>query len=373
MTKVEFIARVEKRVRPYFVKLNPELVSCIYSPARKIFINLLSKENPKKIFVQAENKHLTLWDLEFSSNIFNAAGMFKYGEAYYTVASQGAGAYLSGTTTALPRRGNSKRGITHPFIPYTFSNSASNWMGLPNKGNLYVAKQLSKLEKQKGCPIGASLSLSPEQSFEESLKGLLEGICDYEKAGVDFIEINESCPNVEHSNDIDNETGLDKSLIQRIQWLSDDFLKKRNRNLPTIIKLSNDTDIELIPKMIDILIDAGFDGLNLGNTSSNYDYYINKINSEDLKNYLYFTSNFGGGISGAILKETSLELATAASKYLSTLNLKKEFHIIRTGGIENLKDLKASDNAGISLNQWFTGYFENFAKYGHRVYKKLLS
>jgi len=298
--------------------------------------------------------------------------MFKYGEAYYTVASQGAGAYLAGTTTALPRRGNRKQGITHPFIPYTFSNSASNWMGLPNKGHNFVAKELSKLEKQTNCPIGASLSLAPEQNIEDSLKSLLDGILLYEKANVDFIEINESCPNVEHTNDIDKVSGLDKSLIYRIEWLSDNFLKKRNRNLPTIIKLSNDTDIKLIPKMIDILIDAGFDGLNFGNTSTKYNFYLNKIDSKDLRNYKYFTSTFGGGLSGAILKEKSLELAGAASQYLSTLNLKKEFHIIRTGGIDSPSDLRDSASEGISLNQWFTGYFENFAKYGHKVYQKML-
>jgi hypothetical protein len=51
----------------------------------------------------------------------------------------------------------------------------------------------------------------------------------------------------------------------------------------------------------------------------------------------------------------------------------QEFHVIRTGGIESKQDLEDSERAGISLNQWFTGYFENFARYGHNVYKQMLS
>ena len=39
--------------------------------------------------------------------------------------------------------------------------------------------------------------------------------------------------------------------------------------------------------------------------------------------------------------------------------------------IETLKDIQESEKAGISLNQWYTGYFENFAKHGHDVYDKL--
>jgi len=30
-----------------------------------------------------------------------------------------------------------------------------------------------------------------------------------------------------------------------------------------------------------------------------------------------------------------------------------------------------SEKAGISMNQWFTGYFERFAKHGHGTYHEL--
>jgi len=46
MTKAEFIAKIEGKIRSRLMKLNPEIVSLIYSSGRKYFINILSKEIP---------------------------------------------------------------------------------------------------------------------------------------------------------------------------------------------------------------------------------------------------------------------------------------------------------------------------------------
>ena len=122
---------------------------------------------------------------------------------------------------------------------------------------------------------------------------------------------------------------------------------------------------------MDIIIELGFDGINFGNTSTDYLYCKNKLNPNDIKNFDYFVKNFGGGVSGYPLKEKSLLLASEAAIYINSKNLSKEFHVIRTGGIENINDLNESEKSGISLNQWFTGYFEAFSKYGHNLYNEL--
>ena len=44
-------------------------------------------------------------------DFWNATGMFKQGEGYDMVFRQGAGGYLSGTTTAHKRIGNVRNGI----------------------------------------------------------------------------------------------------------------------------------------------------------------------------------------------------------------------------------------------------------------------
>ena len=71
------------------------------------------------------------------------------------------------------------------------------------------------------------------------------------------------------------------------------------------------------------------------------------------------------------MKEDSLKLCSEAVKYVNSKHLPQEFHVIRTGGIETAEDILESEKAGISLNQWFTGYWENFSKEGHELYKKL--
>ncbi|TAL67230.1 MAG: hypothetical protein EPN82_14745 [Bacteroidetes bacterium] len=372
ITIAEILSLAEYKIRPVITKLPPSIVTNIYSPARKVFIKILTRETRDRRYIPPETESKTLWGINFQSGIFNAAGMFKHGDGYNTVAMQGAGAYLAGTSTGAYRRGNEARGILHPFVPYPLSGSASNWMGLPNEGHYSLAKKLSKIDKIDGCPVGISIAASPELSETAAMKEVLGGLFLYKKAGVDFIELNESCPNVPHGNQYSNTT-LDENLINRLEYIGKNFIEKPNRMPPVIVKLSNDTDINLIPSLLDVLTGLGFSGVNFGNTSTEYENYINNIVPGERRLYNYFTSNFGGGLSGKILKKRSLELASYAAEYIESHSQANEFYVIRTGGIESIKDIRQSEEAGITLNQWFTGYFESFAKHGHSIYKHLFS
>lgn len=373
MSLVETIAKIDGKIRPIFASNLPaQFYTAIYSKGKKQFLKSFSEDAPKQKYKTNPEYIQSLWGIKFNLPIMNAAGMFKHGESYYTVANQGAGAYIAGTTTAIARSGNTKNGITHPFASYPNSGTASNWMGLPNQSHKEIAKKLSKLNKIENCPIGASLSSAPEQVGLEALKSLVEGMMDYQNANVDFLELNESCPNVEHhTGENHSDLVLDKGLIERLEYISKHFLKNRKRKLPLIVKLSNDTNPDLLESAIILLNDLGFDGLNLGNTSIQYEKYKNEISQSEQDLYNYFTSAFGGGLSGRILKNNSMELATKAVKITKNLNFKDEFHIIRTGGIESKSDILNSISNGISLCQWYTGYFSNFAQDGHKLYSKM--
>ena len=372
ITIAEILSLAEYKIRPFVTKLPPSIVTNIYSPARKAFIKLLTREIRTGTYIPPESESRTLWGIKFNTGIFNGAGMFKHGDGYYTVASQGAGAYLAGTSTGTYRRGNERKGVLHPFMPYPKSGSASNWMGLPNEGHAFLAKKLSKIEKIEGCPVGVSISASPELPELEAMRELVNGMNLFKSANVDFIELNESCPNVPHEKNT-NSIGLDENLLNRLEYIGRNFIKQTGTNPPVIVKLSNDTDIQLIPALLDVLTDLGYGGVNFGNTSTEYDKYSSMINSGDKPLFDYFTSTFGGGLSGRLLKKKSYELSSFAASYIENHPLSNEFYIIRTGGIESIEDLRQSDEAGIALNQWFTGYFENFAKHGHSLYKHLFS
>ena len=369
MSLPNILARLDRNIRPLLTILPSHLFASLYSSTSRWYADLASKDtNLQPIEVPPELSR-TIAGLAFRSPICNAAGMYKYAEGYHKSFLLGAGAFIAGTTTSSVRIGNTKKGISLPFAPYPHSHSASNWLGLPNAGHAAIAKKIQTFPRYKKFPIGASVSADPGMKQELALPLLIEGIAFYIKASVDFIEINESCPNVEghHQTDLSR---LDQDLLIRLEVISKQIIQKYN-HIPVFVKFSNDTNINQIPELLQVLIDLGFSGINLGNTSTKYSYYRDKIDKRDLEIYDYFTHTFGGGLSGRILREDSLSLCKSAHQYIQSKQLQKEFAIISTGGIHNGSDISNAIMSGASLTQWYTGYYEQYGKHTYDIYKKI--
>ncbi|HLC66174.1 MAG TPA: hypothetical protein VJK52_00880 [Candidatus Nanoarchaeia archaeon] len=359
------LAKLERVIGPASTWLPPPLTVNLYSWGRKQFLSWLDQDIPSEPFDPPEKLSTTLWGIQFRSPLFNAAGMFKNGECYETVLRQGAGAYLGGTGTWNSRVGNKRNGIALPIAPYPRSGGASNWLGLPNDGDPVNAERVAALPKIPGFPIGWSVMGSPDYRGEQKLRYLVEGLRAYERARVDFLEVNESCPNTAHGKPQEDE------LAQRLQYLQQNFLKQRSRRLPVVVKFSTDTDIAQVPTLVELLCRTGFDGVNFGNTSTDYAAHREAIHPAERPLYDHFTSTFGGGISGKPLRENSLALVRAAADFLADHPPDQEFHIIRTGGIASFGDVQKSRMAGASLCQWYTGYLrEGLPRHGHDVYRE---
>ena len=364
MSLATILSRIDHAFRPHLTSLSPHLFTHLYSSTRPWFSALAARDS---VQLQVVPKHLAvkLRNITFRSPIGNAAGMYKQAEGYERAYAQGAGFYVAGTTTSLPRIGNKKHGIFLPFVPYPKSHSASNWLGLPNKGHFEIARIISKFTHYPEFPIGASVSMDPGMNAPEGLQGLIDGIKAYQDAGCDFIELNESCPNVPgHSSAHDI---LDASLVSRLDAIANSIDLKA---LPIIVKFSNDTDSSLMKPLISLLFERNFAGINLGNTSTAYQKHLRNMHVDDRKHVEYFTREFGGGLSGAILRESCLSLCKEARKHVSELN-KNDFAIIATGGIEYAEDITKALRAGANLTQWYTGYFERFGVDGNRIYTNL--
>ncbi|MFY8160196.1 MAG: hypothetical protein ACOVNU_02615, partial [Candidatus Kapaibacteriota bacterium] len=117
-------------------------------------------------------------------------------------------------------------------------------------------------------------------------------------------------------------------------------------------------------------------GINIGNTSTKYVEFEKVIHANEKAVFNYFSKTFGGGLSGRKLKENSFKLSLIAQDTLDSIKKSKdiqEFHIIRTGGIENYNDIKISIEKGISLCQWYTGYFSKYALFGNKIYLKMIT
>ena len=369
----ESLARADRVIRPLLVRGLPSwLTTLLYSHGRQFFLNRFVLDIPNQVYTPDPELERTCWGVKFRFPLFNAAGMFKNGEGYPVVARQGAGAYLAGTTTANARLGNVKKHIQLPFVSYPASGAASNWLGLPNEGDSVVAARLNNELHLYRCPIGASTMSSPDFEGNAQLEKLVTGMRAYERAGVDFIEWNDSCPNTNHdSSDF-------HALIRRVQYVKEHFLDQRivdtihrTRPVPVIWKPSPDISSQGVSAYLDIAFNAGIDGINFANTSKLYALHAKNIAPSERRLYEYYTKTFGGGVSGRPLTEISLELAASAVEYLRAGPPSHEFHVIRTGGIFGTDDLLDSDADGVSLNEWFTGYLDAFAQHGHQVYETI--
>lgn len=363
--KAETLAKLERKFRFLLPMFPPETAVSTYSSGRLNFLKRLKQDIPSENYNPPEDLFRILWGIRFRTPIMNSAGMFKNAECYEMVAMQGAAAYLGGTGTWNQRRGNEKKGIYLPFVPYPRSHSASNWLGLPNDGDEINSQRAKQIQRISDTPIGWSVMGSPDFQGEEKLYHLVSGMRLYEQAGVDFLEINESCPNTAHGKPQDD------NLTNRLRYVKENFLDKRTRRISVIVKFSNDTEIEQLPALLDTLFELGYDGVNFGNTSTAYAKRKEEIDLCERRLFDFYTQTFGGGVSGKPLRKSSLELASRAVEYKKKGSPSQEFHVIRTGGIEALADIQESERAGISLNQWYTGYFENLATHGHGLYKKL--
>lgn len=365
--RASLLAKLESTARPLLLSLLPPKTAIkLYSRARHFFLAQLETELPEP-YTPPSSLARTCWGITFRTPLFNAAGMYKNGQCYQLVARQGAGAYLAGTTTALPREGNERAGVRHPFAPYPRSHASSNWLGLPNDGDIAVSARLGGMHRERSCPVGVSLAAAPELTGPEKVDRLIDGLSAYAAAGVDFIEINESCPNT------DADAEQRDAVIDRLMSVQRRFLSQRDRPLPVIVKFSNDTEPAQIPWLIGALLDAGFDGVNFGNTSTDYRAHRERIAQSERPLYDYFTSTFGGGLGGAPLRQSSLALVRTAAAFLSSRPPPREFHIIQTGGVESAEHVAESLLAGASLVQWYTGYYESFARSGHHLYREICS
>lgn len=358
-----FLSRAYHKLLPIIRRLPLQTQIKIAAMGREYFMQKFVSA-PKTIpYVPDHKLAIKMWGINFRTPIANAAGMFKNGDGYDMAASIGAGAYIGGTSTANRRFGNKKHGIMTPFIHLPKSGLTINWLGLPNYGDEILSQKILTKNKIWGCPIGWSIMRSPDYYERKGLDKLIEGLWLYHgNLQIDFIEINESCPNIELDN---------THIVERLEIISREFLAKRQRHLPVVIKLPHNLNVDILEDLIVHLVRLNYDGVNIGNSSALYGEIRNNLDPRDYAMFDYFTTEFGGGCSGLALKKNTLKLCAHAVKVVHNLSPMHEFHVIRTGGISSHADLEKSRQAGISFNHWYSGFFDSYSRVGDKVYQKL--
>ncbi|MFP4424392.1 MAG: hypothetical protein ACLFP2_04130 [Candidatus Woesearchaeota archaeon] len=93
-----------------------------------------------------------------------------------------------------------KHNDVNPWIPLHHSKGAVNSLGLPSKGADAIIRNIDGFRKKYNpidFPIGISIMGHPKQDPLQSTLDCLNKVLAYS----DFIEINKSCPNVNHTDD----------------------------------------------------------------------------------------------------------------------------------------------------------------------------
>lgn len=352
------LEKMEHGLRPLLARITPpSLFMKCYSAGRGGFIKKLSKE-----LIDAQPGHYhekEVAGLKFRNDLGNAAGLDKDGSLLDFNYRLGAGFTVLGTVLNKPHTGNVFKafGKEHnPWTPLPNSHSALNSLGLPSKGVdplINTVKEFQDRVQPKDFPIGISTMGHPAQSGQEKIDGVLE--CVKKSLGTaDFIEINESCPNVK---------GHDSAaMFGRVKAVMD----VAGGELPIFIKLGS---LDHAEETLKGFADLGVAGVVLLNTQKNYPLYEPKLSPADKKVFKFYTEKFEGGLSGEIIRDTSFDAVKQAKAIIDQHELKLE--LIHVGGIGSPDDVKLSREYA-ALREWYSLFMERLFEWPLKdIYSKM--
>ena len=226
----------------------------------------------------------------------------------------------------------SRKGYSNPTI-VDVGCGILNAMGLPNPGVKDYINEI-KVAKSNGVKIiiGSIYGSSPKE-FSEAAKII-------EASGVNAVELNLSCPNVES---VGLEIGQDPNLVGAVVTAV-----KQSIRLPVFAKLTpNTSNIKVLARAAEA---AGVDGLVAINTV--------RAMAIDIDTGRPILSNKIGGLSGPAIKPIAVRCVYEIAKTVKV-------PIIGCGGIMNWKDVVEFLLAGASAVQIGTAIaYKDFSIFG---------
>ena len=377
------LAQGDDKVRTILQKTLPsEAFIALYSASRTPFIHALSAAGGNAS-PSDSGKRLSAMGLTFRNDLGNSAGLDKDGSLLEFSYALGAGYTVVGTVLSEPHTGNVFQFLGglwsgNAWTPLPHSGAALNSLGLPSKGvdaavaNIAAFRKKHGIEAQKAAtkaasstnapcfPIGVSIMGHPNHSSDETKK--LDGVVYCVKKALpqaDFIEINESCPNVHHGSGGGGGSG-DKELAKRLTAVvaaRDAAVKETGRRVPILVKMGDLGDAK---RTVQFLSRLGVDGVVALNTQKDYASF--KLPPADEALLTHYTSKYGGGLSGPPILERSTKQAAAAQKAVKDLRLTGKFTVIHVGGVQSKEDVQTSRDTGCELRQWYTGLMHGLAQ-----------
>jgi dihydroorotate dehydrogenase (NAD+) catalytic subunit len=258
------------------------------------------------------NLAVKLGKLKLKNPVTVASGTFGYASEFEDLVDLNSlGAIITKTITLSPKAGNKP-----PRLAET-SSGMLNSIGLQNEGlDNFLKLKLPMLKKIK-TRIIASVSANCPDDFINCVKSL-------EKAGVDAVELNLSCPNIKYAKL--RSLSPDRSKAMIFAQNEDDTFSlvnavRKKTDITLIAKLSpNVTDIALIAQKAE---QAGADAVSLVNTFSAMAIDINTRRPK--------LANISGGLSGPAIKPIAIKMVYDVAKAV-------RIPVLGMGGIMNASD-----------------------------------
>jgi len=257
-----------------------------------------------------------IWGIDFKNPVWSASGCFGYGtELADFFAPDSIGGIVTKGISATPWPGNPPPRIVE--TPCGMLNS----IGLQNVGlQSFIDDKMPPLRELDTKVVVNFLGHRIEE-YEE----LAEALNDV--AGIDVLEINLSCPNVDKG-------GLTFSANPEAAAEVVRRAKIKAPNKPLLVKLSPNTgDIGAMSRAV---ADAGADGISLINTLLGM-----AININTRRPVLH---RVVGGLSGPAVRPVALRMVWEAAKSVN-------IPVVGMGGIETAEDVIAFMLAGASAVQ----------------------
>jgi len=242
------------------------------------------------------------------------------GPSLLRVWNAGAGAVVSKSISREP-----SEGYPGPTVVQTPSGLL-NAMGLPNPGVEDILGELREAKKG-GATVIASVFGGDGEEFASVAR-------EVEKAKVDAVELNLSCPHSETLSIIGHDPDLVGGVVERT---------KEEVKIPVWAKLPGNTHIQNLVEVAKAAEATGADALTVSNT-----YPAMAIDLETGKTIL---GHGGGGLSGPAIKPISVRLVYEVYEAV-------RIPVIGSGGVVTSEDAIEYLMAGASAVQIGTGIME---------------
>ncbi|WP_306320650.1 MULTISPECIES: quinone-dependent dihydroorotate dehydrogenase [unclassified Streptomyces] len=253
-----------------------------------------------------------------------------------------------GTVTGEAQPGNPKKRLFR-LVP---DRALINRMGFNNEGSLAVAARLASRNPVFKTTVGVNIGKTkvvPEA----------EAAADYVKsterlaAFADYLVVNVSSPNTPGLRNLQATESL-RPLLSAVREAADRTVT--SRRVPLLVKIAPDLADEDIDAVADLAVELGLDGIIATNTT---------ITREGLKT-TGDVVNETGGLSGAPLKERSLEVLRRLYARVGD-----RITLVGVGGIENAEDAWQRILAGATLVQGYSAFIYEGPCYARAIHKGL--